>query len=458
MKRVSYFILASLVLLAFGTVMSGVSLQEMFEGVYAFFATADGVTVAMSGALGATVADKTVTTTIAAEKSENLLRPDISQKITKIMPSTAPLDTMIREAGAHEKTDAPMFKFYSAELRAFQDKLNAAFDRSSHGDATNGYTVTVATAGLWQVDDGILFQGVNGSDGYALVAHVVAKSTTTLTVVFLNGTGEGTNIPPATIADQTKISRLGNAKSELDAKTDPYGHLPKDSYNYVQAHMAQVEESFWQAMHAKEVDWDIKDMQAMSIFDLRCRMEATSLFGVRKMVYDPVGEDYKYHSGGAVRYVGQQLEFNPDNALTNANWNNWTKKIFVGNAGSDRRYAFIGSDLMERLANIDVVQKQIDGQSTEVVFGITFKRVETPFGILMLKHHTLFNEYGMDDYGLVLDMNNIRKRVWEPMKVRKLDLMSTGEKKANAYVLEESFGLEFRYPDTHALILPGSTT
>ncbi len=457
MKRKLFFgTLALLVLTLAGTFGLGLLSPEMVGDFLTQMFVGGGVGVTL--AAGGLVAGATVTTETAAAETPNLLRPDISQKITQIMPSTTPLDTLIREAGAHEKTEALMFKFYSAELRPFMDELGAGFTKDSGITPANGYPIVVSNIAIWQVDDGILFHGVVGGDGGPLVGHIIKKanSTSTLTVVFLNGTGEDTNIPPASIADETKIGRLANAKSELDAKTDPYGHLPLDSYNYVQAHMAQVEESFWQKAHAKEVNWDIRDMQTMSIFDLRCQMEAASIFGVRKKIFDVEGNDWKYLSGGAVRFAGQALTFDKTEDIDNATWTNWTKKLFTGNAGSDRRYAFLGSDLIERLHNVDMVSKQIDGTSTEVVFGITFRRIETNFGIIMLKHHPLFNSYGYSDGGIVLDLNNVRKRVFEPMKVRKLDLISSGEKKANAYVLEETFGLEFRYPDTHAIITPAA--
>ncbi len=450
-KRFLLVALSLVVLTVVGTVAMGCfDVVQDLIGQFMFGGGA-GITLAT----GAAVAGTTVTTDNAAAASPNLLRPDISKKITQIMPSTVPLDTLLREAGAHEKTDSMMFKFYSAELRPFVDTLAAGFTASG-STPQNGYEITVTNAGMWQVDDGILFHGINGGDGGPLVGHIIKKvnSTSKLTVLFLNGTGTDTNVPPATIAIETKIGRLSNAKSELDAKTDPYGHIPTDEYNYVQAHMAQVEESFWQKQHNKEVDWDIRDMQTMSIFDMRCQMEATSLFGVRKKVYDVEGSDWKYFSGGAVRYAGQKLTFDSTKAITNADFNNWTKRLFTGNAGSDKRYALFGSDLVERISNVDIVSKQLDGKATEVVFGITFRKIETNFGIILLKQHQLMNSYGFADGGLILDMNNIRKRVMEPMKVREIDLISSGIKKANAYVLEETFGLEFRYKDTHAIVKP----
>ena len=451
MKKSLFFKSFALLVLTFvGAVVAGiVSPAE----VIAFFTLNPEATLLFPA--GA-VAGQTVTTEVADDKSPNLLRPDISDRITKIMPSSAPLDTMIRLAGAHEKTTALTFKFYSAELRSFMDELDQEFVEATHGSAAGGYVFKVNNPQTWQVDDGILFHGILGSDGHELVGHIIKKNTSDkeLTVIILNGTGPDTNVAPDSIPDETKVGRLGNAKSELDAKTDPYGHLPLDEYNYVQAHMAQVQESLWQKAHSKEVNWDIRDMQVMSIFDLRCQMEATSLFGVRKKIFDPEGEDWKYLSGGAARYSGHALSYDPLDPITNVIFTNWTKKLFTHNAGSDTRYAFIGSDLMEKFAEDPIVGKFMDAASTEVVFGITYRKIETNFGILMLKHHPLFDYYGWAKNGLVLDLNNVRKRVFEPMRVRKLDLMSSGEKKANAYVLEETFGLEFRYPDTHGVIAP----
>ncbi len=445
LKQVSYAILSIMAVFAIGVF-----------GVFALAAIVGttGVTFAMSAGV---VADQTVTTEVAKDTSANLLRPDISKKITKIMPAAAPLDTLIREAGAHEKTNSLDFKFYSSELRPFQDKLGDAFTRPASLPSDGVYDLTVVSGKVWQIDDGMIFHGVDGDDGLPLVAHIVGKTSDTLEVIFLNGSDETGqpegSVPPASIADETAIGRLGNAKAELDAQTDPYGHLPTDAWNYSQQHMAQVEESFWQKMHEKEVDWDIRDMQNLSLFDLRCKMEATSWFGVRRKVYDPKRDVYKFHSGGVVRFIDRKIEI-PARDVTDNDWAEWTKQIFVGNAGSDRRYLFCGSDLNVKLSKVPHISKQIDGNSTEVVYGITFNKIETNFGVLLMRHHQLFNYHGFKDAAVVLDLNNIRKRVFDPMKTRKLDLMSSGIKKANAYVLEEHFGLETRYRDTHAILMP----
>ncbi len=403
--------------------------------------------------------DSAVTTEIAKEQSPRLLRPDISKQITKIMPSAAPLDTLIREAGAHEATKSLKFKFYSSELRPFEDKLAAAFTDTAERAA---YQITVDNVRMWLKDDGLIFHGVAGEDGHPLAAHVVDlhRGNNTLDIVFLNAhdsvtNGEGTWRKTG-IDNEVKIGRLGNAKAELDANTDPYGHIPLDRYNLVQYHMCGIEESIWQQMHAKEVKWDIRDMQNLQLFDLRCQMEASSWFGVRRIATDPERGVQKYHTGGVVRFIDKSIEVpsDPDDDF----WATATKKIFVGNAGSDTRYLFVGSDLNEKLMQVDHIKKQIDGKSTEFKYGLTWSKIETNFGLLMMRHHEGFNSRGYANAGVVLDMNNIRKRVFEPMRVREIDLMSSGLRKAKAYVIEETFGLEVRYADTHALLLPAGSS
>ena len=411
---------------------------------------------------GEVVTDKAVTTDITKSKSENLLRPDISKQITKIQPAAAPLDTLIREAGAHEITKSLEFKFYSSELRPFLDELDEEFTK---GDEAGTFNIKVKSIRIWQKDDDLVFHGVLGNDGMPLVAHIVDKniSASTLEVIFLNGTGNSSthgvaSQPPASIPDDTKIGRLGNAKSELDADTAAFGHLPLDKSNLVQYHMAAVQESIWQKLHAKEVNWDIRDMQNMELYDMRCRMEATSWFGVRKIINDPKRDEVeKYHTAGVIRFIDKHVTL-PAGTFTDAFWATTTKNIFVGNNGSDTRYMFIGSDLMERLSQVDHIKKQIDGKSTEFKYGLTWNKIETNFGVLMLRHHEGFNHTGFSGVGAVLDMNHIRKRVFEPMRVRKLDLMTSGISKSNKYVIEETFGLEVRHKDTHALLLPQDFT
>jgi len=383
----------------------------------------------------------------------------ISKKITKIKPSKTPIDTLIRSAGIVVPAKSWKYEYYSVDTRGREDTLSSAFDTSASGtfdSANDVHTINVSTASMWNKDDNILVQGISGSDSDDLVLHIIGKTGSTLSVMPLNGTGaEGKDIPD--IASGTKITRLGPAKAEKDAQTTPYGKLPDKSWNYNQIFMEQVEESVYEALHTKEVEWGLKDFKAQSIFDLRESMEYSCLRGVRYKLYDPDDNDYIYNTGGLSRFIETDIEYNL-NAITDANFVTWTKTMFTGNAGSDNRYFFVGSGLNQQLHSVGTITKQLEAKSTEVKYGITFTKIETNFGVFYIKHHPLFDKIGWTNYGMILDLNNIEKFIYKPMEVRELELKKTGQRNVNAFVIDETFGLALRYPDTHAIVKPAASS
>lgn len=424
------------------------------------FVKNDGVYYAMASGAGASTTE-TVTTDITKEKSSELLTDNISKKITLIKPSQVPLDTILRNIGMTTPIKSWKTEFYEVDVRGVTDTLKTAYDTSASGtyDSASGvHTITVNAPHIWTVDDNILFQGVPGSDGMDLVAHIIAKNAIngTLSVLALNGINTDNKDMPDMDAG-TVITRLGNSKAELDAQTTPYANFPQKSYNLCQIHMAQIEESFYEKLHSKEVSWDMNDMKAQAIWDMRRMMEFTSLFGVRKELYDPVGEDTIYHSGGITRFITKAIEYT-EGGITNDSFVDLTKSIFVGNAGSDARVMFCGSAYLSDLQKTDTVQKQIDAGKVDIKWGVKFTTIETIYGVLYIKHHQLFDDVGWSKKGVVLDLSNIEKHVFVPMKATPLEFNKTGIKKANAVRLDETFCLVTRYADTHAIIEPEATS
>jgi hypothetical protein len=264
-------------------------------------------------------------------------------------------------------------------------------------------------------------------------------------------TGVASHIVP-TIPLSTELVRLGNAKNELDAQTSQYNVWPEKSSNFCQTHMCQIEEGVFEALHKKEVPWGMTDFRAQAIYDMRRSMELTALVGQKDKFIDPIGNDQKYTSGGLTRYIDKYLEYDPQADITNDMFDGWGGDLFDGNSGSESRIAFVGKGLMKKLAGVSTIQKQLEAKSSEVVFGIRFNKVETNYGILYLRHHTLLNDIGYLNGGIVLDINNIEKHVFEAMGTREVDLLGSGQRKTKAYVVEETFCLALRYPDTHAII------
>ena len=414
----------------------------------------DGIVFAAAGAAVVTEGAPSTTDTEAAASPE-LLDESISKVITRISPSATPLDTILRSVGRDVDIKTWKTKYYAVDLRGINDALGAAFV----ADDAAYSTITIGNGHIWSVDDTALVHGIAGADGNDLVLHIVDKpSATTLDVIALNGyetgsTTTGTGLQVPNIADATLITRLGNAKSELDVTTSPYSIYPQPVVNYCQIHMAQVEESLYAKMHAQEVKWDINDFYTQAIFDLRRQMELTSLFGyapAAQPVYDPKGLENKYFSGGITRFITKGSDYTAG-SLAQDDMVKWAKTAFTGNSGADERVMFVGKDLMEEISNISIT-KNIDAKNTEVKWGIRFNTIETNFGRFLLKHHRLFDDVGWSKKALVLDMNNIERHVFKKFEDLELDLRTSGQKNVNANVISEAFCVAVRYPDTHMII------
>lgn len=425
-------------------------------------ALAFGGTVAYYAVTGAVVAGSPVDTKKINDGSSELLLNHISQKVVKMRPAATPLDTIMREIGIQTKISSWRTDYYAVDSRPLYDTVKTAYTKAGDGNAT--YDLNVNNIATWSEDDTVMVKGVTGSDGGDLVCFVISKNigAATIKIQPINGSaGSGTTagkiIIPASIPLNTRLVRMGPAKNELDAMTSPYGIIPVKDYNFVQYYMAQVEESTFAALHDKEVNWNFSDYEAQNIYDLRATMEQSFLFGARSKFYDEVNAKERYLTGGITRFITKALTYGTggaDRTIDNSTFVDWSKSIFTGNCGADTRLLFGGDGLMANLSKVDTVQKQIEANKTFVKWGITFKQIETNFGIILFKHHPLLDQAGWGDNGIVLDINNIEKHTFKPMATRKLDLKGAGIRNVDAVVIEEATGVVCRYPDTHAIIRP----
>lgn len=431
----------------------------------AALAAASGIAYAM--ATGAVVDGETVTVK-EVKAGSTIDRDYVSRKITEMRPAATPLDTILRSIENQVSVSSFKTEFYAVSSRDLVDTVAVAFTRDTDGVTSTDLQVTNITA--WTEDDTCMFYGVIGGpvatgygDGKDLVCFVVSRnvSNSTIKIQPLNGpeglnTQAGKMVLPS-IPISTKIVRMGTCKNELDAQTAPYGIVPVKDYNYLQIFMAQAEEGTFQKLHEKEVDFSFSDYEAQNIYDMRARMEYSYLFGVRKYFSDVTNLKARYTTGGLTRYITTALEYGTggsDRTIDNPTVINWTKSIFRGNSGSDRRIMFMGDAFAANMMSADTVQRQIDAKKTERVYGITFNLVETNFGQLLCKHHNLLDLAGWGEKAIVLDLNYVEKHTWKPMAARQLDLKGSGQRNVIATVIEETSGAVLRYPSVHAIIGP----
>jgi hypothetical protein len=437
-----------------------------FSGLAAVFA--GGLTLA---AIGGAVAGDTPTTTNIKAVSTNLLRPEISQKVTQMQPSRTPLNTIVSMI-APVKSKSFEHKFYAVENRPFTDTVNGAYTKV--GDGSETATIVVDNISMWGKGDTIKVNGSTGTDGQEVCLYVYDKDIdlNAIKVQAYNNTGTGTmatkQVVPS-IADAVVFTRMAKGMNEEDAQTESHVMLPGETIQYNQIFMAQIEQGMYAEEHNKEVDFGFADYGKQIIYDFKATQELTMLFNAKAKITDKLTGKEKYLTGGLARSIANDLEYgagSSDRTITHDNLVDWHKSNFAGNAGSNSKVVFGGSGFTASLlklktvqdtttdVTIDYVVKRQDAGSTEVKYGVEFKQIKTNFGTWFYYYHPLFDEAGWADKALVLDLAHIEKAVWKPMEKRPIDLLGSGQKKAKAYVIEETCSLVLRYPDVHAIIAP----
>lgn len=425
------------------------------------FGVEEASAVALAAAPLGTVTDGTVTTE-TVEDGSTINEFDYDKHIVRQLPHRTPLDTIFRERAKKMKVSSIEVPFYQVDTKPFKDVMTSAV---TAGDS-KVLDIPVADIDMWSKHDTVLFNGVAGYDGSAdnnATAHnqltgrvlSVDNSANTIKVQALNGYKSGTNyVFHDNIADATVLLRMAKAEPELAMQTTPYSILPFEEYNYCQNFMAQIEESEWQKMHKQKVNWDFSDYSKLNIYDMRATKEMSFLWGGRSKIQDAETKELVYTTGGVSRYITKTKTFDSGSSLSIGDFSGWKKELFEDNSGSETRHAFIGSTLWKRLEDVDFIQRQLQANKTEVVFGVRFAKIEFGNEVIYLHKHRLMSERGWGDYGIFLDMNHVSERAFQPLKETKLDLKTSGQKNANAVVIHEVSCPIVKYPNTHMIVKP----
>ena len=298
MKRINIF--RALPLLVLTIVVIGVPFL-MANLFFAAMAVGSVANVATGGLI-----EGTVTTTKVEGAQPDLNMAEVADKITKMRPSTTPLATIFAAHAKKRKISSRRTEYYAVDIKPLTNRVAAAYAHAGDGQALAN--ISVGDISLFDVDDTVMFRGITGPDGGPFVGSIAAKDVAakTISIQPLNGPmGTGTmvdtEIIPKNIAEDTLITRMGVAKSELDAQTSAFAIMPGKDFNFAQNFMAQVEESVFQRMTKQEVAWGFTDYEEMNIYDMKARQELSYLFGVRKQFIDAVDNEEKHTCGGITR-------------------------------------------------------------------------------------------------------------------------------------------------------------
>lgn len=400
---------------------------------------------------------------------EDFYTKDIDKKILKIRPIKTPLDTISRYANS-EKASSFEVKYYSVGTRPIMTTVSEQLEKQTQGTQV---VLKVADTNLFTLDDTIRVVGVKGITNHKGQALSATDPRTPDLVLCVCGRNQADGMPIVyavnghtdsqgqpiwlpQIKQGTALVRMGKACGELDVQTGRFNNLPTAEEQYCQNFMIQVEQSTFDKMASKEVDWNFSDLEEDSIFDMKMVMENSFLFGaksaIRHLSKDGV---ITWFTGGIWYMAGKDLEIGHYDkgkkkvVVSDDDLVDLTKGMFVGNGtGDNRKVVFAGSDVISELSKIQSDKFRLK-ESVEY-WDIKFKGFETEFGDVLVIHHEMFDLNEMKDKAFALDPTFLSKRVHLSWARNVLDLKAAGIRNTDAVVIQEVCCLILRNPAAHA--------
>lgn len=420
--------------------------------------TANTVSPAGGGAVtvgeGATVAN-------TQDVSGNLMLDTIDEKVVKIRPYDAILDTIARQAKDVKTVNSQVVRHYAIDVLDVTAKVATAYT----ANAETQIALNADNNDLFANDQTILVKGVAGYeedgvtvDGNDLMLYVVGKDANNkLLVKAVNGVKSGTTLNTIpSIAENTELLRMGRAGSELQIQSDAHSGVPTDLPVFLQKFMIQIEESTLHKIRDKEVDWTFTDQEEEAVFEMRQTQNNSFWFGVRRLLKTKNSRSQNkvedvYFTGGIWNQAGKEFDFDSsDGVITSGDIVSLMKHSFTGNSSGKRKIFLCGSDLLEAIEKVEYTKTVYLGGKAEAQ-GVVYNEIVSKFGTLLLAHDQSLDRAGKASAGFVLDPDLIRKYTigW---KTHTFDFKKSGEKDADGRSLIEICALALKNPKAHSKV------
>lgn len=415
--------------------------------------------------------DGIATETAGRENGDpNFYLSDVDKRIVKIRPMATPIDQISRYAKS-SSTSSFEVKYYSVGTREIKCTTNAKVTAMVSGAST---TLPVDDLNMFTLDDTIRVVGVPAvtkSDGTAytsedslipdLVLCVCGKndSSNLPTVYAVNGVMDSSTKQPILVPEipsGTTLVRMGKACGELDVQTGRFNNIPTAETQYCQNFMIQIEQSTFDKIAKKEVNWNFSDIEEDGVYDMRLAMENTYLFGVKNVIKHIAKEGMNtWFTQGIWWMAGKDIEVGEWDSekncavITDENLVDITKDLFVGTGiGNKRKILFCGSDMLSAFSKIKSEKFRL--KDTVEVWNLKFKSWDTDFGEVLTIHHELFDVNRMSDCGFAMDPEYLSKKTHISWARNILDLKKAGIRRTDAVVIQEVSCLYLRYAKAHA--------
>ena len=436
-------------------------------------ATLFGAITAAAGAVyavGNVIAGEGLYTENMEAAQPGLLLDDIDEVVTKMWPSYAPLDQLLRTGikDSRRATDSIKCRHFSVETKPFNDVVTAAVTAANQ----SAFNLPITNPALYGVGDTLFINGVPGfaegagttalaNANLQLYVYAVDASTNIVKVIPVNGDNASVanksllKVGVQDIPQNAQIIIGGRALNEFNVQTAPSEYVPSDDYNYCQYFGSQIEMSKWAKKHSKEVKFDEADQLELALYDYRVKREINYWFGSRNMIY-PEGK-VTYTCGGITYFVTNEVDWSGLVAdgkpiIKAGHIDEMVRKAFSGNAGSGQRWMFIGEYLWNALKRTEDIQKTMSEKNIEYKYGLYFNKINTGDGELILVKHPLFAYMGYGYNAVIIDANNIGERHFEPQSVKSIDKEKLAQAKSDAKFISETSCPVIKYAKTHTIV------
>ncbi len=386
---------------------------------------------------------------------------EIEKKVVVIRPMGNPLEQISRYV-TRRKSSSRNVQYYATDVLPVKTTIANAYTAPTTGNGSERVTLNTNNNSIFSAKETVFFPEIMGwneagtaqTEQY-LMGYITSKTTDKkLVIKIVNGQLIGSVIGSPSIPLNSPIIRAGRAHNEIDIQTAPFANVPTKSTQFLQSFKAQIEQTTMEKIANKEADWTFSDIEQEAIFDMKRGMNKNYLVGAKAIIYDDDDKEV-YLTGGILWQAGKKFIYGSAGTqqITFEELVKLTESAFTGNAGNKEKVFLVGSGLLTNLSLISYGTNQKNAATTVVEYGITFKEITTNFGTLWVIHDESFDEIGLTDTGLVIDVEFLRKYSIEELHTDDLDLRKAGDRNVDARTISEISGLVLQNPNAHIRVV-----
>lgn len=363
---------------------------------------------------------------------------------------TAPLQALISKMGS-QKTSDPEFSWWEEKLQHTRLQLSAAATVGATSITVEAEDLTQGLSGARNLVPGDVLSVESASGiwtGELLMVSASPSSDTSVSVI--RGHAGST---PAAIADETYLTRIGNAHAEGTLAPPSTTRNPTKLFNYCQIFKKtyMITETTKAISNLRTGD-ALKNDKKRKLFEVMSEMEMSFMYGRR---HEGLGANNQplRSTGGLLSFLTtNRVQFGTGGiAWTEDNFIDFLANMFnyESNGAGNERLAFCGNQALTAINKLarDNNNTRINFEGTITVYGMELTKFVIPQGTIYLRTHPLFNTHPVLTKALVaINPKGIIERPLRPLKLKENTQPNDADYESGHWIAET--GLEVQFEET----------